>query len=62
MKGIASLISLFFAIFYIYKNRYRFINFIMKVGFLRKYAVRISMNIPNLRYKLLPSIFDMESE
>lgn len=62
VKGITSLISLFFAIFYVYKNRYRILNFIMKLDFLRKYAVRISMNIPRLRYKLLPSIFDMESE
>ncbi|KKE80629.1 hypothetical protein NSA56_11530 [Oceanobacillus caeni] len=62
MKGITSLVSLFIAIYYVYKNRYRIFNFIMKVNFLRKYAVRISMSIPNLRYKLLPSIFDMESE
>lgn len=46
----------------LYKYRYRLLNGILAVGFLRKIAVRLSMNIPQIRTKILPSLFQSQSK
>ncbi|WP_085991900.1 hypothetical protein [Oceanobacillus senegalensis] len=62
MKVFVQLIIVGSLSLFVYKKRYRLLNWMMSIGFLRKYAVRISMNIPSMRAKILPSLFDSEVE
>ncbi len=41
----------------VYKWRYKIMNAMLAVSFLRKLAVSISMNLPSIRKNILPSIF-----
>lgn len=41
----------------LYKWRYKLLNAILAVSFLRRIAVSFSMNLPSIRKKILPSIF-----
>ncbi|GGA68405.1 hypothetical protein GCM10008025_10480 [Ornithinibacillus halotolerans] len=41
----------------LYKWRYKMMNAMLAVSFLRKIAVSISMNMPSIRKNILPSIF-----
>ncbi|SHF61085.1 hypothetical protein [Ornithinibacillus halophilus] len=45
----------------IYRWRYRVMNMILAVGFLRKIAVSVSMNMPTLRSKIIPSLFSQSA-
>lgn len=49
------------AISMIYKWRYKLMNAMLAVSFLRRMAVSISMNMPSVRNKILPSIFNQET-
>ncbi|RKQ37795.1 hypothetical protein [Oceanobacillus halophilus] len=57
MKSFYQLLIIFASILSIYKWRYRILNAILAVPVLRRYAVRISMNMPQMRSKVLPSLF-----
>ncbi|MFD2759421.1 hypothetical protein [Lentibacillus juripiscarius] len=41
----------------IFKWRYRIMNTLLAISFLRRAAVMISMNMPAIRQKLLPGLF-----
>ncbi|MEN2464983.1 hypothetical protein [Ornithinibacillus sp. FSL M8-0202] len=41
----------------VYKWRYKIMNAMLAVSFLRKIAVSISMNLPSIRKNILPSFF-----
>ena len=41
----------------IYKWRYKLMNAMLAVDFLRRIAVSVSMNLPSIRKNILPSIF-----
>ncbi|GEN52071.1 MULTISPECIES: hypothetical protein [Halobacillus] len=41
----------------VYKYRYKALDFVTKVPFLRKLLVRLSMNIPWIRQKFLSQMF-----
>ncbi|WP_090867178.1 hypothetical protein [Oceanobacillus limi] len=45
----------------LYKWRYRVMNTILAVSFLRKIAVTLSMNMPNLRSKIIPNLFNQST-
>jgi len=61
LKIIVNLIIIFTAIAVLYRWRYQIVNMMMAVEFLREMAVRLSMNIPNLREKVLPGLFNNRS-
>ena len=46
----------------IYKWRYKLVNAMLAVSFLRRIAVSISMNLPSIRKNILPSIFKETTE
>ncbi|MBS3679576.1 hypothetical protein KGF86_05060 [Ornithinibacillus massiliensis] len=41
----------------VYKWRYKIMNAMLAVSFLRKIAVSISMNLPSIRKNILPRFF-----
>lgn len=41
----------------LFKWRYRVMNTLLAIGFLRKLAVQLSMNMPTVRSKLIPWMF-----
>ncbi|PAV29062.1 hypothetical protein CIL05_13895 [Virgibacillus profundi] len=45
------------AVSLIYKWRYRVMNTILAVSFLRRAAVALSMNMPTIRTKIFPGLF-----
>jgi hypothetical protein len=46
----------------LYKWRYRVVNLILAISFLRRLAVSISMRMPGFRKKLLPGLFSKQSK
>jgi len=46
-----------FGIVYLYKNRYRAMNWILSNQSVRKYAVQFAMNLPFLRKAFMQSAF-----
>ncbi|HLT55893.1 MAG TPA: hypothetical protein VK057_07300 [Bacillota bacterium] len=51
---------LFILMMLVYQWRYKFLNALLAVGFIRKLAVRTSMAIPQVRGNLLPALFGGE--
>ncbi|HLR74480.1 MAG TPA: hypothetical protein VK077_04360 [Virgibacillus sp.] len=45
------------AISLLYRWRYRIVNTLLAIGFLRRIAVAITMNMPTIRKQILPNIF-----
>ncbi|MFC4558814.1 hypothetical protein ACFO3D_11390 [Virgibacillus kekensis] len=45
----------------IFKWRYRIVNTLLAVSFLRRVAVMISMNMPEIRQRILPGLFSRPS-
>ncbi|MUK87122.1 hypothetical protein GMD78_01750 [Ornithinibacillus sp. L9] len=45
----------------LYRWRYRVMNTILAVSFLRKLVVTLSMNMPNIRNKILPNLFNQST-
>lgn len=41
----------------VYKWRYRIVNTLLAISFLRRLAVTLSMNMPTIRSKILPGLF-----
>ncbi|SDQ50109.1 hypothetical protein SAMN05216232_1837 [Virgibacillus subterraneus] len=41
----------------IFKWRYRIVNTLLAISFLRRIAVMITMNMPAIRNKILPNLF-----
>ncbi|MBR7798125.1 MAG: hypothetical protein ACQEWU_12740 [Bacillota bacterium] len=41
----------------LYKWRYRIMNTLLAIGFLRKVVVSLSMNVPAVRSKIIPTMF-----
>lgn len=41
----------------LYKWRYRIVNTLLAIGFLRRLAVAITMNMPTIRKQILPNLF-----
>ncbi|MBM7597962.1 hypothetical protein JOC34_000319 [Virgibacillus halotolerans] len=46
---------------FLFKWRYRVVNTLLAISFLRKLAVIISMNMPAIRAKVLPGLFKTQS-
>ena len=57
MRLFLGLCSLLVGISVIFQNRYKIINAILAVNVLRKIVVRLSMSMPYVRERILPSIF-----
>ncbi|GAB3795517.1 hypothetical protein [Virgibacillus kimchii] len=49
------------AITLLYKWRYRVVNLLLAISFLRRMAISISMKMPGLREKVLPGLFTRRS-
>ncbi|GAB4073446.1 hypothetical protein GCM10028778_09570 [Barrientosiimonas marina] len=47
--------------FFVYRWRYRIINTLLAISFLRKAVVTLSMNMPMIRDKFLPALFQRRS-
>ncbi|WP_106497142.1 hypothetical protein [Lentibacillus sp. Marseille-P4043] len=45
----------------IYKWRYRLINTLLAISFLRRLTVAVSMNLPAIKNKLLPGLFQRQT-
>ncbi|WP_042223451.1 hypothetical protein [Oceanobacillus manasiensis] len=45
----------------VYKWRYRIMNTLLAISFLRRLAVTLSMNMPTIRSKILPSLFGKQT-
>ncbi|MFD1850272.1 hypothetical protein [Oceanobacillus bengalensis] len=60
MRAFVSIVFIASAVSFLYKWRYRVMNALLAIGIIRKLAVKISMNLPGLRAKLLPSLFRNE--
>ncbi|WP_096270591.1 hypothetical protein [Paucisalibacillus globulus] len=56
LTGIVAAVSV------LYKWRYKLMNAMLAVSFLRRMAVSISMNLPSIRKNILPSIFNETSD
>ncbi|WP_010096997.1 hypothetical protein [Ornithinibacillus scapharcae] len=61
MRALVIITTIVAGISMIYKWRYKLMNAILAVSFLRRMAVSISMNMPSIRNKILPSIFKQET-
>ncbi|UJL44850.1 hypothetical protein KFZ58_10405 [Virgibacillus sp. NKC19-16] len=61
MRFIIIIATAITAISILYKWRYRVMNTILAVSFLRRVAVSLSMNMPTLRTKVLPGLFKSQS-
>lgn len=46
----------------LFKWRYRIINTLLAISFLRKIAIMITMNMPEIRNKVVPNMFGRSSE
>lgn len=60
MRVFVIITTMIAAVSMIYKWRYKLMNAMLAVSFLRRIAVSISMNLPSIRNKILPSIFNQE--
>ncbi|MFD2751326.1 hypothetical protein ACFSUM_13010 [Virgibacillus siamensis] len=45
----------------IFKWRYRIVNTLLAISFLRKIAIMITMNMPEIRNKVVPNLFGRPS-
>ncbi|QDP40610.1 hypothetical protein [Radiobacillus deserti] len=57
MKSLVWIASAVLGATVIFQKRYKILNTILAINVLRKLFVRLSMNIPSMRTKILPSIF-----
>lgn len=57
LRFLVVLTGIIAAVSMIYKWRYKLMNAILAISFLRRFAVRISMKMPSVRNDLLPSLF-----
>jgi hypothetical protein len=57
MRVLMVITAMIAALSVVYKWRYKIMNAMLAVSFLRKLAVSISMNLPSIRKNILPSIF-----
>ncbi|WP_047984130.1 hypothetical protein [Ornithinibacillus californiensis] len=57
MRVLMVITAMIAALSMVYKWRYKIMNAMLAVSFLRKLAVSISMNLPSIRKNILPSIF-----
>ncbi|WP_081755896.1 hypothetical protein [Paucisalibacillus sp. EB02] len=62
MRVFVILTAIVAAISMLYKWRYKLMNAMLAVSFLRRFAVSISMNLPSIRKNILPSIFKETSD
>ncbi|WP_377559137.1 hypothetical protein [Ornithinibacillus salinisoli] len=62
MRVIVFLTCIVTVISLLYKWRYRVMNTILAVSFLRKLAVTLSMNMPNIRSKIIPNLFNQTTD
>ncbi|WP_217586712.1 hypothetical protein [Lentibacillus saliphilus] len=42
----------------IYKWRYRLLNVVLAVGLIRRLAVKVTLNLPQFRKKMIPALFE----
>lgn len=57
MRAAIVLATMIAGISVLYKWRYKLMNTILAISFLRKITVAITMNMPAIRNKILPKIF-----
>ncbi|CDQ39656.1 MULTISPECIES: hypothetical protein [Virgibacillus] len=55
LSGMIAAVSL------LYKWRFRIMNTLLAIGFLRKLAVNLSMNIPSIRTNMIPGMFQKKN-
>lgn len=51
------LVILFAFLYTVYQNRYKLMNYLLGFSLLRKLAVKISMNLPNMRERFMQQAF-----
>ncbi|MDY0408444.1 hypothetical protein ACFFIS_02660 [Virgibacillus soli] len=56
MKKVTFFTALLTIFTFLFKWRYRIINMLLAIRFLRKFTVRMSLNLPILKKKVLPSL------
>ncbi|TMN20972.1 hypothetical protein FH966_13930 [Lentibacillus cibarius] len=61
MRIISIVTLIITAVAVIFRWRYRIMNTLLAISFLRRLAVIISMNLPAIRQKILPSLFGGQS-
>lgn len=61
MRVLAIFLFMAAVISVLYKWRYRLMNTMLAIGFLRKVAVTVSMNMPAIRSKILPGLFNKQA-
>lgn len=61
MRVLAILLFMATLISVLYKWRYRLMNTFLAISFLRKLAVTVSMNMPAIRAKVLPGLFNKQA-
>lgn len=61
MRYLIVITSIITVISVIYKWRYKLMNTVLAVSFLRRIAVAVSMNMPAIRTKILPGFFNNKS-
>ncbi|OZU89965.1 hypothetical protein CIL03_02185 [Virgibacillus indicus] len=61
MRFFIVITSIITVISVIYKWRYRIMNTVLAVSFLRRMAVAVSMKMPAIRAKILPGFFNNQS-
>ncbi|QKY69458.1 hypothetical protein [Lentibacillus sp. CBA3610] len=61
MRFFAVLTLLMTIVVVIFRWRFRIMNTLLAISFLRRAAVMISMNMPVIREKLMPALFQRQS-
>ena len=61
MRVLAILLFMATLISVLYKWRYRITNTLLAISFLRKLAFTVSMNMPAIRAKVLPGLFNKQA-
>ncbi|AYV67133.1 MULTISPECIES: hypothetical protein [Niallia] len=57
MSKVFSVLLIVLGGYYLFQKRYRVINTVLRSPFIRKYAVRILMNIPSVKRMTMNSVF-----
>ncbi|MDE3839596.1 hypothetical protein C0966_09530 [Bacillus methanolicus] len=57
MRMLTSILMIGTAVYFVYQNRYRLINLLFGNSFIRRLLLRIFMNVPGVRNKIIQSVF-----
>ncbi|WP_163970006.1 hypothetical protein [Oceanobacillus halotolerans] len=62
MRILIWFVSLLAIISVVFKWRYKILNALLAFSFLRRITVALTMNMPTIRNKLLPNLFNSQSQ